>query len=221
MRELATLEVHAGSPAADGLSAEALALGQDLVVDDAALAGLFTTRGICHGHAGRKPEAAAYFREAARLAGRADDSLALGRALLNLADAVTGADPATGAEAARAATAQLRRAGARTLLGAAVENLPQTLKPSRKPRCAVVNSIVYAPATGRLAGLPFGAVTPDGSLGLKLDIFGEIGQDVAGPDSTFATVLAEVTVSGKNLRRARSLAAQVLRQPPRILLAGD
>jgi hypothetical protein len=51
---------------------------------------------------------------------------------------------------------------------------------------------------------------------VELDIFGEIGQDVAGPDSTFATVLAELTLSGKNLRRARSLAAHVLREPPRI-----
>jgi len=125
--ELAALEVHAGSPAADALSAEALALGQDLAVDDATLAGLFTTRGICHGHAGRRPEAASYFREAARLAGQADDSLALGRALLNLADAVTGTDPAAGAVAARAAAAQLRRAGARRLLAAAVENLAQAL----------------------------------------------------------------------------------------------
>ena len=50
--ELATLEVFAGAPAADALSAEALALGQDLAVDDATLAGLFTTRGICHAMAG-------------------------------------------------------------------------------------------------------------------------------------------------------------------------
>jgi len=34
-----------------------------------------------------------------------------------------------------------------------------------------------------------------------------------------ATVLAELTLSGKNLRRARSLAAQVLREPPRVLPA--
>ena len=68
------LEVFAGSPAADALSAEALALGQDLAVDDATLAGLFTTRGICHGFAGRRPQAASYFREAARLAGQAGDS---------------------------------------------------------------------------------------------------------------------------------------------------
>jgi carnosine synthase len=97
--------------------------------------------------------------------------------------------------------------------------LPQTLKPSRKPRCAVVNAIVYAPATGRLAELSFADVVPTGGLGVELDIFGEIGQEVAGPESTFATELAELTLSGKNLRHARSLAAQVLREPPRILSA--
>lgn len=98
-------------------------------------------------------------------------------------------------------------------------DLPQALKPSRKPRCGVVNAVVYAPATGRLADLPFAAVTPEGGMGVELGILGEIGQDVAGPDSTFATVLAELTLSGKNLRRARSLAAQVLREPPRVLQA--
>ena len=125
--ELARLEVAAGSPAADALSAEALALGQDLAVDEATLAGLFTSRGICHGHAGRRPQAASYFREAARLAGQAGDSLALGRALLNLSDTVTGTNPAAGAEAARAAAAQLRRTGARILLATAVGNLAQAL----------------------------------------------------------------------------------------------
>jgi len=98
-------------------------------------------------------------------------------------------------------------------------DLPQKLKPSRKPRCAVVNAIVHAPATGRLASLPFAHVAPDGGMGVELDIFGEIGQRVAGPDDTFATVLAELTLSGKNLRRARSLAAQVLHEPPRIVPA--
>jgi len=97
--------------------------------------------------------------------------------------------------------------------------LPQELTPSRKPRCAIVHALVYAPATGQLGGLPFATVTPEGGLGVKLDIFGEIGQDVTGPDGTFATELAELTLSGKNLRRARSLAAQVLREPPRVLPA--
>jgi carnosine synthase len=95
--------------------------------------------------------------------------------------------------------------------------LPQELRPSRKPRCAAVSAIVYAPATGRLAALPFAAVTPEGGMGVELDVFGEIGQDVTGSDGTFATVLAELTLTGKTLRRARSLTAQVLREPPRIL----
>jgi len=98
-------------------------------------------------------------------------------------------------------------------------SLPQTLKPSRNPRCAVVNAIVHAPATGRLADLPFAHVAPEGGMGVELDVFGQIGQDVAGPDTTFATVLAELTLSGKNLRRTRSLATQVLREPPRIVPA--
>ena len=96
-------------------------------------------------------------------------------------------------------------------------DLPQTLKPSRKPRCGVVNAIVHAPATGRLAELPFADVDPEGGMGVELDIFGQIGQQVTGPEGTFATVLAELTLSGKNLRRARSMAAQVLHEPPRIL----
>jgi class 3 adenylate cyclase/predicted ATPase len=125
--ELARLEVFADTPAADALSAEALALGQDLAVDDATLARLFTTRGLFHGYAGRRPQAASYFREAARLAGQAGDPVQLGVALLNLSDAVTGTDPAAGAEAARAAAAQLRRAGDRKQLAVAVINLAQAL----------------------------------------------------------------------------------------------
>jgi class 3 adenylate cyclase/predicted ATPase len=125
--ELATLEAFAGSPAADALSAEALTLGQDLAVDDATLAGLFITRGVCHTFAGRNPEAAAYFREAARLAGQAGDSFEQGRALLTLADAVTGTDPTAGAAAAQVAAAQLRQAGDRERLAFAVGNLAQAL----------------------------------------------------------------------------------------------
>ena len=127
MGELALLEVFAGTPVADALTAEALALGQDLAVDDVPLAGLFSTRGSCHGLAGRRPQAAAYYREAARLATQAGDTLSLGRALLNLADAVTITDPAAGAEAARTAAAHLRRAGDRDLLAVAVMNLAQAL----------------------------------------------------------------------------------------------
>jgi len=125
--ELAALETFAGSSAADALSAEALALGQDLAVDDATLAGLFNTRGTCHGFTGRIPQAAAYYREAARLAGQAGDTALLGRALVILADIVTGADPVAGAEAARAGATHLRRAGDRHQLATAVANLAQAL----------------------------------------------------------------------------------------------
>jgi biotin carboxylase len=96
-------------------------------------------------------------------------------------------------------------------------DLPQSLTPSRKPRCAVVDAVVHAPATGRLAELPLGQVAPHGGMGVELDVSSQIGQEVAGPDATFATVLAEVVLSGKNLRDARRRAAQVLREPPRIV----
>ena len=151
---LAQLEVHAGSPAADALSAEALALGQDLAVDEATLARLFTTRGIHLGHVGRRPQAAAYHREAARLAGQAGDPVQLGRALLNLSDTVTSTDPAAGAEAARAAAAQLRRAGARELLAGAVENLAQALLMTGDWDAAGAELAQAADADG-LAGIEF------------------------------------------------------------------
>ena len=152
--ELARLEVFAGSPAADALSAEALALGQALAVDEATLAGLFDTRGVCHSFAGRRPQAASYFREAARLAGQAGDTVLLGRALLNLSDTVTGTDPAAGAEAARAAAAHSRRAGARDLLAFAVANLAQALLMTGDWDAAGAELAQAADADG-LAGIEF------------------------------------------------------------------
>ena len=96
-------------------------------------------------------------------------------------------------------------------------DLLQALTPSRKARRAVVNAIVYAEATGHLGERPFAQVAPDGGAGVELDIFGEIGQEVAGPDSTFATMPAELTLSDKNPRHTRRRAAHVLRDLPRIL----
>jgi hypothetical protein len=125
--ELAALEAFAGAPEADALTAEALTLGQALAVDDATLAELFTTSGVRHSNAGRRPQGAAYYREAARLATQAGDTLRLGRALGYLADVVTGTDPVAGAEAARAGAAHSRRAGARNDLAVAVANLAQAL----------------------------------------------------------------------------------------------
>jgi hypothetical protein len=124
---LANLEVFAGSADADGLSAEALALGQALGVGDAMLADLLITRAICHCKAERRAQGAAYFREAARIATEAADNQRAGRALANLADVLCASKPAVAAEAARAATVHLRQAGARALLGAAAANLAQAL----------------------------------------------------------------------------------------------
>ena len=109
------------------LSADALTLGQALAVDDATLAGLFTTRGNCHIFAGRRPQAATYFREAARLAELAGDPIRLGLALVNLSDTVTATDPAAGAEAARAARRPLAPGRRRNHLAVAVANLAQAL----------------------------------------------------------------------------------------------
>jgi tetratricopeptide (TPR) repeat protein len=125
--ELAWLEVFAGAPDADALCAEALALGQDLAVDDATLGHLFNTLGLSYGRAGRRPQAAANFREAVRLATQVGDSVRLGEALINLSDTITATDPTAGAEAARAAAAHSRQTGARNRLALAVVNLAEAL----------------------------------------------------------------------------------------------
>ena len=124
---LARVEVFAGSPDGDQLSAEALSLGQAIGVGDDELSRLFSIRGVCHAFAGRRPQAAAYYRESARLAQQAEDSRRLAVALLNLADVVGGTDPAAAAEAARAAAGHARRAGDRAYLANATFNLAQAL----------------------------------------------------------------------------------------------
>jgi tetratricopeptide (TPR) repeat protein len=124
---LATLEVFAGSPDAGRLSAEALTLGQALGVGDDELSRLLSTRGIYLAFTNRRRQAAAYYRESARLAGQAGDSMELGYALLNLAPALAVTDPGAAAEAARAAAGHLRRVGDRTGLAAATANLTQAL----------------------------------------------------------------------------------------------
>jgi len=124
---LATLEVFAGSPDADQLSAEALTLGQALGVGDGELGRLFNTRGNYLDATNRRPQAAAYYRESARLAGQAGDGIRLGLALLNLADALAGTDPGAAAETARAAAGHARRAGDRHGLAFATVNLAMAL----------------------------------------------------------------------------------------------
>jgi class 3 adenylate cyclase/tetratricopeptide (TPR) repeat protein len=127
LQGLATLEVFAGSPDADRLTAEALYLGQALDVDTAQLCDLFNARGIYLFFAGCSPEGVAYLHETARLAGQIGDNFRLGRALLNLSAFQTITDPAAALEAARTAAGHLRRAGARSYLATAVLNLTDAL----------------------------------------------------------------------------------------------
>ncbi|MBI5722087.1 MAG: ATP-grasp domain-containing protein [Burkholderiales bacterium] len=109
------------------------------------------------------------------------------------------------------------------LIEAAVRSslgLPQALRPSRQPRCAVVDSLVYAPASGRLATMPLAAGGVAGVSGnpavLGLDLHAEVGDDVVGPDAIFATPLAELAVRGRDLREARAISARMLAEPPRV-----
>jgi len=63
-------------------------------------------------------------------------------------------------------------------------------------------------------------VTSTADFGPFIDVSAQVGQEVDGPDRLFSTVLAEVTVADKNLRRARALAAAVLRDPPVVVPPG-
>ena len=110
LEQLGAQAIFSGSPDADRLTTEALTLGQALGVDAAQLGDLFENRALFLGMTNRAPQAAAYLREAVRLAAQADDSVRLGGALLNLAWTLTITDPAAGADAARTAAGHLRRA---------------------------------------------------------------------------------------------------------------
>jgi class 3 adenylate cyclase/predicted ATPase len=127
LEELAVLEVFAGSPSADRLTAEVLSLGQALDTGPGQLGDLFVIRSIYLGRAGQRSEAVACLREAAQLAEQVGDNLRLGRVLMNLSDELAITDPAAAAEAARTAAGHLRRAGARDLLAYSVMNLVQAL----------------------------------------------------------------------------------------------
>ncbi len=85
------------------------------------------TRGIYLISVERRPESVAYLHEAARLATQTGDNAQLGRALVNLADALAVTDPQAPAEAARTAAGHLRRVGARSALTFAITNLVQAL----------------------------------------------------------------------------------------------
>ena len=123
MMQLAVLETFAGSHDADRLTSEALAMGQALPVDGPLLVQLMSGRATCHNMLGRRVEAAAYYRDAARLAEKQNDSLRWGIALAGLSDLLAFDDPLAAADAARDAIAQLRHTGNRNYLAVATMNL--------------------------------------------------------------------------------------------------
>jgi biotin carboxylase len=99
------------------------------------------------------------------------------------------------------------------LVRAALE-LGPAVKASRKPKRGIVDTIVHAPATGRLSALPFAEVAPRDGERVIVDAHAAVGETVAGPEAIFATVLGEVSVIAKDVRHARELAARVLHDPP-------
>jgi tetratricopeptide (TPR) repeat protein len=112
---------------ADPLTTEALILGQGLGVDSGHLSSLFITRGIYLSSVGRRPEAVAYYREAARLAEECGRIARLGIALFDLSEALTVVNPAAAEETARTAAGHLREIGDRFLLACAITSLAQAL----------------------------------------------------------------------------------------------
>jgi biotin carboxylase len=98
--------------------------------------------------------------------------------------------------------------------------LPPAINASRRPQRAVVDQIVFAPASGRLATLPFGTAEMRDGARVDVDVDAKVGDAVKGPEEIFASVLAEVSVIAKDLRTARKLAAEVLRDPPVVQRTG-
>jgi class 3 adenylate cyclase/tetratricopeptide (TPR) repeat protein len=222
LEELAALEMYAGSPDADRLTTEALALGQALGTGAGQLTGLFTTRGVYHGMAGRHPQATAYFREAARLATQAGDNVRLGIVLLNLSEALTFTDAAAAAEAAGTAAGHLRRAGARNHLSFAITNLAHALlllgdwDTAERELSQAVDSgelagIDYLPCyLGWLAALRGDADTAETMLGALRDLqASEDPQDKAKISIAEGFTAAARRQPGAALRHARDTLSHV------------
>jgi len=220
--ELAQLEVFAGSPDGDKLTTEALALGQALGTGAGQLTGLFTTRGIYHGMAGRHPQSVAYLREAARMAAQADDNVRLGVVLLNLSEVLAFTDPTAAADAARTAAGHLRRAGARNHLSFAITNLARALlllgdwDDAERELSQAVDSgelagIDYLPCyLGWLAALRGDAATAGTMLGALPDLrASEDPQDKALISIAEAFTAAARHQPGDALRHARDALSHV------------
>jgi len=128
LEQLAALEVSAGSPEADRLTLEVLALGQAVGVGTRQQARLFGLRAFYLDFADRHLEAGSYLRESARLAEEIRDNDLLGRSLANLSNTLVVTDPAAAAETARTAVGLLRRTGNRDFLAWTIGNLAGALQ---------------------------------------------------------------------------------------------
>lgn len=99
--------------------------------------------------------------------------------------------------------------------------LAPALAPSRKPRCGIANVMVHAHRSGHLASEAVPIARPDQALWWQVDNAAEPGEPVHGPESVFATVLADVNIAAADVDTARALAARVLAHPPVIAHAGS
>src|SRR4051794_37007569 len=126
LRSLAANEVFAGGPDADRLSLEAVELAEQLEVPLPVQSAVLLTRGTMHAFTGHRMRAIAYYRESARLAELADDSIGAGKALNNLVVALLSTDPAGANEAARDVLARVSRSGDRYGVTVALINVVET-----------------------------------------------------------------------------------------------
>jgi class 3 adenylate cyclase/tetratricopeptide (TPR) repeat protein len=122
MEQRASVEIFSGGARGGRLAEEALRLAQSIGVGPAVLANAFTSRGIALVNENRSAEAAAYFREASRLAEQGNDRKAQGIALLNLSDALSSHSPSEAVEVAREGAVVLRMLGNRYLYSGALQN---------------------------------------------------------------------------------------------------
>ncbi len=124
---LAQLDNTIGAADAGGHHAQAIELGQALDVGDALLSDIFVAHGVRFAMTDRAAQAAAALEYAARLAARAGDRGAEGKALCNLSDVLAPIDPRAAADAARTAVDRSRQVGARRMLAFALSNLAETM----------------------------------------------------------------------------------------------
>jgi carnosine synthase len=103
----------------------------------------------------------------------------------------------------------LVEATARAALG-----LAPNVKPSKKPQCTALNIMLTSPRSGRLASLPLPSEPPKGCLSMTIDGAEPVGAEVKGPEEVFMSVLADITLTAKDLRDARSIAASILENAP-------